>query len=70
MNICLIAILGTGLLCSGGEKATAVSDFCQLAKADIERLKSLSAEEVAALQRPRKEAIASLRRTYKRECMK
>ena len=70
MQICLIAFLGAGLLCSGGDKATVTDSFCQIAGPDIVRLRALSDTEIAALSRPRKEAIASLRRAYKRECEK
>lgn len=69
MNICLVAILGTGILCSGSDgKTTVISDFCAKAKIDIEKFKNLSEAELSALQRPRKEAIANLRRTLKRDC--
>ena len=51
MNICLIAILGTGLLCSGGDKAGTVSEYCQTARIIIasrhdtaETLKQIRAE--------------------------
>lgn len=52
------------------EETLVVSDFCKQAKGDIERLQNLTNPELKALQRPRKEAILSLRRTYKRECVK
>ena len=52
------------------EETLAVSDFCKVAGADIVRLQRLSDAEIAALDRQRKEAIASLRRSYKRECVK
>jgi hypothetical protein len=54
--------------CDGGSTPTVVSDYCQLTKPEIERLKSLTQEELAALQRPRKEAIRNLRQKYKRLC--
>lgn len=52
------------------EETLVVSDFCKQAEPDIVRLQKLSDAEIAALTRPRKEAILSLRRSYKRECVK
>ena len=46
----------------------AVSEFCQLAAPDVVRLRALTATELAALTRPRKEAILSLRLKYKKLC--
>lgn len=51
-------------------KQDVISDFCRLTAADIVRLQKLTDAEIAALTRPRKEAILSLRKTYKRECVK
>jgi hypothetical protein len=70
MGLCLIAVLGTGILCSnGGDKTpVVVSDFCQLTATEIDKLKRLDDEEIAALKRPRKEAIVSLKRKYKKLC--
>jgi hypothetical protein len=70
MGLCLIAVLGTGILCSNGGSAppVAVSDFCQLTATEIDKLKRLDDEEIAALKRPRKEAIVSLKRKYKKLC--
>lgn len=47
---------------------TVVSDFCNNAGPDIVGLRGLSAGEVAALTRPHKEHILTLRRNFKREC--
>lgn len=55
-------------VCPKAEEPLAVSDFCKIAGADIAGLQKLSDAELAALDRPRKEAIASLRRSFKREC--
>lgn len=52
------------------EETLVVSDFCKQAGPDIVRLQKLSEAEIAALTRQRKEAILSLRRSYKRECVK
>jgi hypothetical protein len=67
MGLCLIAVLGTGLLCSSGEgKTVVVSDFCEVAGPQIRKFDKLSDAEVASLARPRKEAIVTLRRQYKK----
>jgi hypothetical protein len=50
------------------QQPAVVSDFCKLAGPDVVRLLALSKEEVAALARPRKEAILALRLKYKRLC--
>lgn len=67
-DICLIAVLGTGLLCSQPSQAGTVSDFCELAGPEVAKLKRLTDGEIAALARPRKEAIVALRRKHKRLC--
>lgn len=67
-NICLVAILGTGILCSGGNKPATVSDFCQIAGPDIARLSRMTDAEIAALSRQKKEAVVSLKRNKKRLC--
>ena len=54
--------------CNNPQPAT-VSDFCDLTQSEVAKFKSLSDAEIAALQRPRKEAILSLRRKYERLCM-
>lgn len=51
-------------------KQDVISDFCKLTAADIVRLQKLTDAEIEALTRPKKEAILSLRRIYKRECVK
>lgn len=65
MNVCY------GLLvvffCETGQPAT-VSDFCRQTAPEVAKLRRLSDAEIAALQRPRKEAILSLRRKYDRLC--
>ena len=67
MGLCLIAVLGTGLLCSSGEgKTVVVSDFCEVAGPQIKRFNEMSDAEIKALARPRKEAIVTLRRQYKK----
>jgi len=66
-NICLVAILGTGLLCSGGKPAT-TSDFCQIAGPEIARLARMTEAEIAALSRQKKEAIVTLKRQKKKLC--
>ena len=50
------------------EKPAVVSDFCQQVAPEIVKLSKLSDEEIAALARPRKEAILSLRRKYGKLC--
>jgi hypothetical protein len=50
------------------EKPTVISDFCQQVAPEIRKLSKLSEAEIAALARPRKEAIVSLRRKYTRLC--
>lgn len=68
MGLCLIAVLGTGLLCSDGsdKKPVVVSDFCEIAGPQIKRFSRMSDDEVKALTRDRKEAIVTLKRDYKR----
>lgn len=67
-NICLVAVLGTGILCSNGGGKTTVSDFCQVAGPDIARLSRFTDAELAALSRAKKEAIVTLRRNKARLC--
>lgn len=45
-----------------------VSDFCKLTAHEVVKLAKLSDAEIAALARPRKDAILSLRRKYARLC--
>lgn len=65
MNVCF------GLLvvffCETQQPA-AVDGFCRQAAPEVAKLRRLSEAEIAALQRPRKEAILSLRRKYDRLC--
>lgn len=68
-SIICFGLLGLIIICPK-EETLVVSDFCKQSKDDIARLKNLTTVELAALQRPRKEAITSLRRTYQRECVK
>jgi hypothetical protein len=59
------------LLCFGeSDKPKAVSDFCQLTAQEIRQLQALDADERRALKRHRKDAIASLRRSYQHHCVK
>jgi hypothetical protein len=68
-NICLIAVLGTGVLCSGGsDKPAAVSDFCQIAGPEIARLGRMTDAEIGALSRQHKEAVVSLKRKKSKLC--
>lgn len=46
-----------------------ISDFCKLTASEVVKLAKLSDAEIAALARPRKEAILSLRVKYKRLCV-
>lgn len=56
-------------ICFGSDdKPVVVSDFCQIAGPQIQKLKSPTPAELAALSRPRKEAIRNLRQDYKRLC--
>lgn len=50
------------------EKPAVVSDFCDQVRSEVQKFRALSEAEIAALQRPRKEAILSLRRKYERLC--
>jgi hypothetical protein len=50
------------------EKPAVVSDFCDQVRGEVTKFRSLSDAEVAALQRPRKEAILSLRRKFEKLC--
>lgn len=50
------------------EKPAVVSDFCQQVAPEIVKFAKLSDAEIAALARPRKEAILSLKRKYARLC--
>lgn len=71
MSLCLVAVLGVGILCSGDDKPkqpVVVSDFCEVAGPEIKRLARLSDPEIAALTRPRKEAIVSLKKQHKKLC--
>ena len=50
------------------EKPAVVSDFCGQVRGEVAKFKALTDAEIAALQRPRKEAILSLRRKYEKLC--
>lgn len=50
------------------ERPAVVSDFCQQVAPEVAKLRSLSDAEIAAMARPRKEAILSLRRKYAKLC--
>lgn len=70
-DICLAAFLGVAILCKtagDGKPVAPVSDFCELTAGEVGKMKRLSDAEIAALARPRKEAIVSLRRKYARLC--
>lgn len=54
--------------CNAGEKPVVVSDFCDQVRGEVAKFRSLSDAEIAALQRPRKEAILSLRRKFEKLC--
>lgn len=54
--------------CEGEPKPAVVSDFCQIVAAHIAKLKRLDPSEIKGLKRPRKEAIVSLNRKYKKLC--
>jgi len=47
---------------------SAVSDFCQQVKPDIQKLRGLTEAEISVLTRSRREAIAELRDKYKTHC--
>lgn len=68
MGLCLIAVLGTGLLCSNGgdRNPVVVSDFCEVAGPQIKRFSRMTEAEIKVLTRVRKEAIVTLKRDYKR----
>ena len=51
-----------------GEKPVVVSDFCDQVRGEVAKFRALSDAEIAALQRPRKEAILSLRRKFEKLC--
>jgi hypothetical protein len=50
------------------ERPVPVSEFCVLAATEITALRNLSQAELAALSRPRKEAIRNLRQLHRRLC--
>jgi hypothetical protein len=50
------------------EKPAVVSDFCDQVRGEVAKFRGLSDAELAALQRPRKEAILSLRRKFEKLC--
>lgn len=49
------------------QKPVVTSDFCQLTE-DVRKFDKLTDAEIAALSRPRKEAILALREKRKRFC--
>lgn len=53
--------------CDGGQPVVTDS-FCQQTAPEIAKLRRLTDAEIAALARPRKEAILSLRRKYAKLC--
>lgn len=56
------------LICFDANKPVVVSDFCELTRREIAQLQALTPDELKHLQRPRKNAIASLRRSYRAHC--
>jgi hypothetical protein len=66
MKLCVGLIL---IFACPDDKAKPTSDFCEIAGPMVRKVQALSAAELAALQRPRKEAIRDLRRTYQRNCV-
>jgi hypothetical protein len=70
MGLCLVAVLGVGVLCSNSDdkKTVVVSDFCQIAGPQIAKFNRLSNAEISALERPRKEAIVTLKKQHKALC--
>lgn len=50
------------------ERPTVVSDFCDQVRGEVAKFRALTDAEIAALQRPRKEAILSLRRKFEKLC--
>jgi hypothetical protein len=57
------------LLACPEEKPVPISEFCVLAGNEITALRRLTPAELAALSRPRKEAIRNLRRLHRRLCI-
>jgi hypothetical protein len=51
------------------DKAQPTSDFCEITGPIVRKVQSLSATELAALQKSRKEALRDLRQTYRRNCV-
>jgi hypothetical protein len=52
----------------GSEQPKTVSDFCKLAGPEMAKMAKLTDAEIAALARPRKEAILALRRKHAQLC--
>ena len=65
MKFCFGLII---LLACPDERPTPVSEFCVLAATEIAALRKLTKGELAALTRPRKEAIRNLRQLHRRLC--
>lgn len=69
MNICLIAVLGTGLLCSGGNKPPVViSDYCRSAAYAVAKIQAMPEAERSVLPRLQKQANASIVQKYGKDC--
>jgi hypothetical protein len=66
MKLCLGLLI---VFACPDDKAKPVSDFCEIAGPMVRKVQALSPAELAALQRPRKEALRDLRRTYQRNCV-
>lgn len=65
MKVCFGLLI---LFACPADKTVVTSDFCSNVRQEVAQLQRLTPAELAALQRPRKNAIASLRRNYKRLC--
>ena len=56
------------LFCTAQHPAPVSSDFCKLMRPEVQKIMHLSNEEIAALQRPRKEALVSIKLKYQELC--
>ena len=56
------------LFCTAHTPPPVASDFCRLTQTEVQQVRHLTKQEIAVLQRPRKEALLSLQLKYEKLC--
>lgn len=70
IDFCLIGALGVYLACThpAPSPTTGKDYYCEQTRSEYVKFKSLTGDEIAALRRPRKEAILSVIKKFERLC--